>query len=126
MTQFRGRTEDAEAIFLDAKFWKPGVSISGRVVRQFQSTHGTCFVVELVTPVTLSADVNAKKEHTVSIGNLTGFRMALEAAGLNDGLEIDDAIFLECTSISKTKKDSDQPNFEIEVNRPEKTSAAHS
>ncbi|MGH9780304.1 MAG: hypothetical protein ACRD33_00670 [Candidatus Acidiferrales bacterium] len=111
--QFRGRTEDADAPFLDAKFWTPGTKVAGKVIRTFQSENGPCAVLALVEPVKL----DGKSEEVASIGNLTGFRMALQAAGL-DVLLVGDQVHVECTGKTSTDKGSPRVNFEIEVNRP--------
>jgi hypothetical protein len=110
--QFKGRSEDAAAPFLDAKFWGPGVSVAGKVIRTFESENGRCFVLDLRETVKLN-DVITEQ---VSIGNLTGFRMALQAAGL-DSLQVGDAIYLECTGKTSTNKGSPRVDFEIEVTR---------
>jgi hypothetical protein len=111
--QFIGRSEDAAAPFLDAKFWTPGMRVAGKVVRTFESENGPCYVLELLGTET---EVNGETAAQVSIGNLTGFRMALQAAGL-DGLRIGDAVHLECTGKTSTTKGSPRVNFEIEVTR---------
>lgn len=111
--QFRGRTEDADSVFLGAEFWKPGVKIAGKVVRAFASENGPCYVLDLVGAV----EFEGERVDQVSIGNLTGFRMALQAAGL-ERLQVGDQIHLECTGLKATTKGSPRPNFEIEVNRP--------
>jgi len=111
--QFRGRTEDAAAPFLDAKFWTPGVAVAGRVIRMFESENGPCAVVALVDPVKLEG----KMEEIASIGNLTGFRMALQAAGL-ETLQAGDHVHVECTGKTSTEKGSPRVDFAIEVNRP--------
>jgi|SRR6185437_8611801 len=111
--QFHGRTEDANAPFLDAKFWTPGAKISGTVARTFGSENGPCYVLDLIDPVRLDGE----SADQVSIGNLTGFRMALSAAGL-ESLITGDQVHLECTGKTSTRKGSPRVNFEIEVNRP--------
>ena len=111
--QFRGRTEDADSIFLGADFWKPGTAIVGKVARTFDSENGPCYVLDLLKPV----DIDGEAVQQVSIGNLTGFRMALQAAGLQR-LQTSDSIHLECTSLKSTTKGSPRANFEIEVTRP--------
>lgn len=111
--QFRGRTEDAGAVFLDAKFWEPGSSVSGKVIRTFESENGPCYVLDL----TAALKVNGEMTERVSIGNLTGFRMALQGAGI-DSLQVGDAIALECTGKTSTTKGSPRVDFAIEVNRP--------
>jgi len=111
--QFRGRTEDAAAPFLDAKFWTPGVAVAGRVIRIFESENGPCAVLALVDPVRLEG----KMEEIASIGNLKGFVMALQAAGL-EALQVSDHIHVECTGKTSTEKGSPRVNFAIEVTRP--------
>ena len=111
---FRGRSEDAagESTFLGAPFWKPGVKVAGRVIRLFESANGPCSVWELVDPVQVDGEVVDE----VCIGNLTGFRMALQAPGL-EGLQVGDLVHLECTSLKSTSKGSPRANFAIEVSR---------
>jgi len=112
MKQFRGCTQDAAAPFLDAKFWTPGMSVAGKVIRMFESENGPCAVLALINPV----KVDGKMEEIVSIGNLTGFRMALQAAGL-ESLQVGDHIHVECTGKTSTEKASPRVDFAIEVNR---------
>jgi hypothetical protein len=111
--QFRGKTEDADSIFLSAEFWKPGVKVAGKVARTFESENGPCYVLDLLTPVL----VDGESADRVSIGNLTGFRMSLQSCGL-ERLQPGDTIHLECTSLKPTTKGSPRANFEIEVTRP--------
>jgi hypothetical protein len=111
--QFRGKSEDADSVFLGADFWKPGVKIAGKVIRTFESENGPCYVVDLINP----AKVDGELMERVSIGNLTGFRMALQAAGL-DRLQPNDDLHLECTGLKSTTKGSPRPNFEVRVTRP--------
>lgn len=87
--------------------------MAGKVVRMFDSENGPCAVLALVDPVKL----DGKVEEIASIGNLTGFRMALQAAGLADGLQVGDHIHVECTGKTSTDKGSPRVNFEVEVNR---------
>ena len=110
---FKGRTEDADSVFLGADFWKQGVKIVGKVVRTFDSENGPCYVLDLVNPVQLDGETVDQ----VSIGNLTGFRMALQAAKL-DKLQVGDAVHLECTGLKSTTKGSPRANFEVEITRP--------
>jgi len=112
MRQFRGRTEDAAAPFLDAKFWTPGMSVAGKVIRMFESENGPCAVLALIDPV----KADGKMDEIVSIGNLTGFRMALQAAGL-ESLQVGDHIHVECTGKTSTEKGSPRVDFAVEVNR---------
>ena len=112
---FSGKTEDAEAPFLDAGFWFPDVKVVGVVERTWKSSNGECYVLDLSSPVT----INKNEEKRVSIGNLTGFRMALDAAGLK-GLLVRDIVEVECTSINSPTKagQSPRPNFKVKVTRP--------
>jgi len=110
--QFRGRTEDADSPFLGGEFWKPGRKVAGKVIRTFETENGSCYVLEPVEPVTIGGE----EFKEVSVGNLTGFRMALQAAGL-ESLRTGDLIHLECTGLKPTTKGSPRANFAIEVNR---------
>lgn len=119
--KFKGRTEDAAAPFLGADFWKPGVKVLGKVVRCFDSENGPCAVIRLVKPIQIGEGEEEFQE--VSIGNLKGFVMALQAAGLN-ALRVDDTLYAECTGFSETTKGHNRANFEIEVERhPESVGA---
>jgi hypothetical protein len=111
--QFRGRSENADAVFLSAEFWKAGVKAAGTVVRTFGSENGPCYVLDLINAV----EFDGERVDQVSIGNLTGFRMALQAAGL-ERLQVGDQVHLECTGLKPTSKGSPRANFEIEVTRP--------
>jgi hypothetical protein len=111
--QFKGRTEDADSVFLGADFWKEGRTIMGKVIRTFETENGPCYVLKLPKPVTIGSD----EFDQASIGNLTGFRMALQAAGL-ERLRVGDVIHVECTGLKPTTKGSPRANFAVEVNRP--------
>ena len=111
--QFKGRTEDADSAFMGADFWKPGVHVAGKVIRTFETENGPCYVLRLLD----SVEIDGESIDEVSIGNLTGFRMALQASGL-ERLQVSDQIYLECTGLKSTTKGSPRPNFVIEVNRP--------
>lgn len=111
--QFRGRTEDADNVFMNAEFWKLDVKIMGKVIRTFESENGPCYVLDLLDEVS----VEGEPVDQVSIGNLTSFRMALQAAGL-ERLQVGDQIQLECTGLKPTSKGSPRANFDLEVNRP--------
>lgn len=116
---FQGRTEDATAPFLNAEFWKKGTKLQGVVSRTFQIQNGTklqnCITLQLQNPVT----VDGKKEELVSIGDMAGLRMALQAAGC-DELQRNDAVLLECTgrTPSEDKTKSDRVDFAITISRP--------
>jgi hypothetical protein len=112
---FTGKTQDAEAPFLDAAFWFVDTKVLGVVERSWMSSNGECYVLSLSAPV----KINKVEESRVSIGNLTGFRMAMDAAGLKK-LLVGDFIEVECTEIVSPKKQgqSPRPNFSIKVTRP--------
>jgi len=112
--QFKGKSSDAQAPILGAKFWKKGLKIEGTVLKSFQTTNGTCFVISLKTPV----KVGAAMEKQVAIGALKGFHMALNAAGLEE-LQERDAVIIECTGTSATTKGNDRVDFNVAVNRPD-------
>lgn len=111
--QFKGCSQEANSAFLGADFWKPGRTVTGEVVRTFETENGPCYVLKVPEPVAIGGE----EFDQVSIGNLTGFRMALQAAGL-DRLKVGDALHIECTGLKPTTKGSPRANFAIEVNRP--------
>lgn len=122
MTQtFTGRTEDVEAPFLGAGFWEQGKSVSGKVIKSFQAKANDgqslpCFVLELDD----SVEVDGEEQERVSIGNMAGLKMALQACKpALTGLRIGDTIRLECTGVKPAKKEGFSPrvNFQIEVVR---------
>jgi hypothetical protein len=110
--KFTGRTEDAAAPFLGAEFWKKGTKIIGRVVRTFKSANGDCYAIRPAQ----ATQVNGETCEEVSVGNLTGFLMALQAAGL-DRLQVGDVLYLECTGFAPTTKGHERANFYVEVER---------
>jgi hypothetical protein len=116
---FQGRTEDASSIFLGADFWEKGMKVSGTVARVFEvkgdDGPATCYELKPVDGV----EIDGEKQDKVSIGNLTGFRMALQAAGV-DKLRVRDMIAITCTGYEKAKKEghSDRANFEVDIVRP--------
>jgi hypothetical protein len=111
---FRGRTEDAEAPFLNATFWDRGKTVRGIVDRSFTTDKGVCFVLHTSLPV----EVNGNDEEYVSVGGMAGFKMALQAAGVVD-LKIGDEVCIECTGQTPATKPGHSPrvNFEVEVRR---------
>lgn len=118
--QFRGKTEDAEAPFLGAEFWKKGVKIAGVVTRVFETQldegkRGVCYVVRLVEPMELAGE----EVEEVSVGNLTGFLMAMQGAKVS-ALLPNDKLYLECTGVKEARKPGFSPriNFALEVTRP--------
>lgn len=113
---FEGRTEDAEAPFLSGGFWKDQLQVIGIVEREYGSENGPCFVLELEKPVSIAADDGPVS--TVSIGNLSGFNMALQAARAT--LQKGDLVEIECTGIKPPKAEgySPRPNFRVKIVRP--------
>ena len=110
---FKGKTQDAAAPFVGAEFWQQGVKLIGKVLRVFDSANGPCSVIRLAEPVKL----NGESCEEVSIGNLKGFVMALQAAGL-DRLQAGDVVLIECTGLSPTTKGHERTDFSVEVDRP--------
>lgn len=80
MAHLEGETGDVANNFLGAEFWQPGTTITGTVVRKFESTNGLCYALQLSEPVQL----NRQETSDVALGNLTGLRMALQSAGVEE------------------------------------------
>ena len=117
--KLEGRTGDVANNFLGSEFWQPGVSINATVMRKFESANGQCYALELDEP----ADVNGSETQEVALGNLTGLRMAIQAAGAED-LEVGDKIALECTGLQPTSKGNPRIDFKIQIERPEENRKA--
>jgi hypothetical protein len=92
--KLEGQTSDVSNKFLGSDFWQPGIAIRGVVLRKFESANGQCYALELNEP---------DSTNEVALGNLTGLRMAIQAAGATE-LEIGDKITLECTDLQPTGK----------------------
>lgn len=120
VNKLEGRTGDVANNFLGSEFWGPGVKIHGTVLRKFESANGQCYALEVEPPV----DLNGESTREVALGNLTGLRMAIQAAGAED-LEIGDRIDLECTGLQPTSKGNPRIDFKIEIDRnePQKTTS---
>jgi hypothetical protein len=103
MAKLQGETGDVANPFLGAEFWQPGTSVSGEVVRKFESANGLCYALSLSEPVS----INGLETSDVALGNLTGLRMALQSAGVEE-LEVGDRIKLECTDLQPTTKGNDR------------------
>jgi hypothetical protein len=112
---FKGRTEDAEAPMLGAKFWKKDTVVVGVIERSFESEFGTCFVLRAVKPI----EVDGEETDRFCVGGMAGFKMALQAAGLT-GLRVNDRMWIKCTGMTPSTKPDQSPrvNFEVEVTRP--------
>lgn len=113
---YRGRTEDAVAPFLNAKFWEKGKIVIGQIERSFETENGTCFVLHSLKPI----EIDGEETDRFSVGGMAGFRMALQAAGVT-GLRIGDKLYLKCTGETPAIKEGNSPrvNFEVEVTRNE-------
>ena len=111
---FRGKTEDAAAPFLSADFWEKDRKIVAVVDRSFKAGDKQCYALRLVKPITLDGD----EVENVSIGNMAGLRMALQAAHVHE-LRADDKLVLTCTGKTPPKKQGNSPmvNFEVEITR---------
>jgi hypothetical protein len=111
---FKGRTEDAEAPFLNAKFWRKGMTVAGVVERSFVTENGNCFVLHSLKPI----QIDGEETDRFSIGGMAGFRMALQAAGV-DALRLGDRLFIECTGETPAVKEGNSPrvNFAVELTR---------
>ena len=108
--KMEGRTSDVSNNFLGSEFWDEGVSIKGRVLRKFESANGQCYALELSDPV----EIDGEPTKEVALGNLTGLRMAIQAAGVSD-LEVGDSIELQCTGLQPTGKGNPRIDFKIQI-----------
>lgn len=113
---YHGKTEDAAAPFLGAKFWSKGESVLGVIERSFETENGTCFVLHSMKPIVVDGEETLR----FSVGNMAGFKMALQASGLT-GLRIGDKLWISCTGETPAVKEGNSPrvNFEVEVTRNE-------
>lgn len=115
---FEGRTLDADAPFLSGEFWTQGKMVTGEVVRiyptEMEGKQSLAYVLSLQEPV----EIDGEDWELVSIGNLSGFKLAMLGAGL-ERLFLKDLVELECQSIKPAKKAtfSPRPNFRIKVTR---------
>jgi len=114
MAQYKGKTSDAQSVLLGAKAWKKGMRIEGSVTREFDTQNGTCYEISLRTPVKVAGNMEKK----VSVGALKGFKMALNAAGVDD-LQVGDRVIIECTGTTGTTKGNDRVDFSVVLDRPE-------
>ncbi len=128
MAKHSGRTEDAGAPILGAKFWKKGVKLSGRVIRQFGTENGPCYELELSKSIKVNGkDVSPESKGAVegthfSVGNMKGFGMALAAAGL-ESLQAGDMVAIECVGETDTGKGNPRVDFQVDVDRPDEKRA---
>jgi len=124
MAHFGGKTADAGAPILSAKFWKKGKQIIGNVLRTFSTENGECYVIQLHKPMEVDRKqtypaLDAKENlDRVSVGALKGFGMALQAAGLPGAkLLVGDKVQITCTGTTPSGKGSDQIDFDVQVDR---------
>jgi hypothetical protein len=120
MAQLEGESRDVATHFLGSEFWQPGTSIVGTVLRKFESSNGLCYGLRLATPVRVSGQETSE----AALGNLTGLRMALQAAGV-DELQVGDQVELECTDLQPTNKGNDRIDFKIRIDRSDKSRVAN-
>lgn len=121
MQTFEGRTTDADAPFLSAAFWQDGATVAGFVSKIFPvqpdptKPATKCYVLNLRD----SVEVDGEEWDRVSVGNMAGFKMALDAMKL-DGLRLKDFVTITCEGVKKAKKDgySDRVNFHLKIERP--------
>jgi hypothetical protein len=113
---YHGRTEEAAAPFLGAKFWSKEKAVVGVIERSFTTDNGVCFVLHSMKPI----DVDGEETERFSVGNMAGFKMALQAAGLS-ALKLGDKLWIKCTGETPAVKEGNSPrvNFEVEVTRTE-------
>jgi hypothetical protein len=109
---YTGKTTDAGSLILGASFWSKGMKIEGTVTRNFETANGTCYEIHLNKPV----QINGENARIVSVGNLKGFQMALNAAGL-ETLENGDKIVLGCVGTTSTGKGNPRIDFQLAVSR---------
>ncbi len=121
---FTGKTSDVDAPFVPAAFWEVGKTIKGVVAKVksevYEDKPQTVYVLELEEEVVIDDEAWDR----VSIGNLRGFGMALEAAKSiddqrlpNQRLALMDTVTIQCEKIRKAKKEgySDRVDFIIDV-----------
>ncbi len=123
MQTFEGRTVDADAPFLGAEFWKEGVSVTGIVTKVFETQNvqeggivkkGKAYQLRLDDPVV----IDGEEWDRASVGNLAGFKMALDVAKVSQ-LVLKDSITILCEGVKAAKKENYSPriNFKITVSR---------
>lgn len=122
MPKFTGKTEDSNAPILGARYWEKGIKLSGIVFGKFKTENGDCYNIKLDKPITISGSILKPTQEgkvtleQMSIGAMSGFNMALRAAGLSELLP-NDKIIIECTGTSPTLKGNDMVNFRLEIDR---------
>lgn len=136
--QFSGATEEVAVPKLDAGFWSEGRTIEGVVEAIRQTEFGNppkkVFLYRLA--LSNSVEVEGDQCELVEVGNLSGFRMAMQAINEKHPgvlpLMKGDVLSITCSGIKRAtpeqlKRDpdwSDRPNFRVSVTRPEKKGAA--
>jgi hypothetical protein len=123
MQKYGGETQQAGAPILGAKFWRKGVSLSGRVMRQFPTINGPCYELELDKNIQVDGKLVSPEQQgkldtkKVSVGNMKGFNMAIAACGLQD-LKARDKVKITATGETDTGKGAPRIDFRLEVERP--------
>lgn len=129
-TTFKGRTEDADAPFLNAAFWEEGKRITGKVVKVFETRNEKNGVMKTDPAFTLLLDdaveLDGEEWDRVSVGAMSGIKMANGVAKDEKGRALPgarwqngDVVSVLCTGFKAPKKEGYSPrvNFEIEVTR---------
>ena len=124
MAHFGGKTADAGAPILGAKYWKKGKQIIGTVLRSFSTEKGECYTIQLYREIEIDRKLTYPQGEIketldkVSVGALKGFGMALQAAGVPGcKLQAGDKVQITCTGTTPSGKGSDMIDFDIQVDR---------
>ena len=111
MGNYSGKSQDAKSVFVPAKHWQVGKSISGVVENAFPASGRDCYNVTLTKPITIDGD----ETNEVALGS-SGIGMAVRAAKCG-GLRAGDKFTLTCNELKDTGKESPMTMFDIEVER---------
>ena len=135
MGKMSGNTQDAAVPILKQAFWTKGTTLIGRVTRRFPTTPepgkvSYCFQMDLPKFLTVDASLlsssgekltGAQKLSRISIGEMTGLMMAIQACG-TEHLQEGDEVIIVCTGSTDTGKGNPRTDFKIEIDRPDKSS----
>lgn len=135
MAKMSGNTQDAAVPILKQAFWTKGTSLSGYVVRRFETSPEpgkVAMCIELKLPKFLSVDASllstsekglkgAQRLERIAIGEMTGLMMAINAAGASH-LQEGDVVDITCLGSTDTGKGNPRTDFKIEIDRPDKAS----
>lgn len=129
--KFGGKTADAGVIILGAGYWAKGVRITGIYTRKFMTPIGECMEFLCMLPKSITVPTKNGKfdlsgqpteiDH-FSIGNLTGFEMAVDVLKTSDGFgdfKMKDRVQIECVGLRESTGlgKSPMPEFELSVER---------